>query len=380
MGDDDWRAKCAAVTEQLAALEAEFSEFQDSSKELEKELEQDLAQSTARQKDLARRLEAAELALEAEARKAAALRLDAVKLQERLTQANEDNEAAALRMRELEQHNDDLQRRNRVLEASLIDMQQKLEKALEEAVIVTTERDAAAVAHQEELFRLREHLQLSQQDELALLSKELTSRPLTTPTTAGATAPTSTVAAAAAATTATATAATAHTAVASAAPATQAPAGSAAPPTPVATAASAVATPVRPTPAASTPTSPPGIAAGSAPTSPPTAASGVPVVVRSPRGSTSSWGASPMVRPSTAPLSRIAVAVRPSSLQANGTAALAAEPGVGGSSALPPSRLLLQLDEMVAMVQGLEERLCTQRERRQSQRSSTHLALSLIHI
>ena len=131
------------LTRRNLELEAELEEFQQSSRDLERELEAQLEQSEKRNSDLT--AANSRLTLEVDNLK---LKLNDVttsssehisELEQELRVTKEANEQLILEIRELEQSNDDLERAQRTLAASLEEFESKFNEQIEKNVFLECE-------------------------------------------------------------------------------------------------------------------------------------------------------------------------------------------------------------------------------------------------
>merc|ERR1712063_165290 len=94
------------------------------------------------------------------------------RLQEELRELRELSEALGVEKRKLEQENDDLERRERELSASVHDLQERVDVGTEKSVIMNLELEELRVSSQEVIQRLKDEIR-DQKHELSIRSLEL---------------------------------------------------------------------------------------------------------------------------------------------------------------------------------------------------------------
>lgn len=148
--------------QELDEVETSFSEFQEFSKQLEGELEQELAASEKKHAELLtqhkRLKDEHENSLEKLARLSKESSTLISTLQEEVNKLTQTRNNLTKDIRKLEQENDSLERRERVLSVSVTDLQEKLEKAMEENVWLQSELDEQKVQSEEAVQRLRDEI------------------------------------------------------------------------------------------------------------------------------------------------------------------------------------------------------------------------------
>jgi DNA repair exonuclease SbcCD ATPase subunit len=180
----DWRAKYLEVADVLADTRNELDDFHHSSKELEEELERELERAEKAQKDLKHKVSRAEserdewkvcacvyaISVQAQAAhddgplpQAKFMSLQTThnttttSLQRELDMLRQELQKVKIRLRDLEMGNDDLERNERAVSASLADTESKYSRALEEKILLEHELlDKAGL--EEECQRLKDEL------------------------------------------------------------------------------------------------------------------------------------------------------------------------------------------------------------------------------
>ncbi|EKM83785.1 hypothetical protein AGABI1DRAFT_117260 [Agaricus bisporus var. burnettii JB137-S8] len=174
----DWRAKYHEVVDMLAETRNELEEFQATSKELEAELEADLLRSDKQEKELKAKAEKAESERDEWKSKYMSLQTThnstTTSLQRELDQLRQEHQRIKVELRDLELGADDLERSKRATSSSLVDMEAKYTKTLEEKIILEHELLEKA-SLEEEMQRVRDELRDSQ-DEVSILREQLATR------------------------------------------------------------------------------------------------------------------------------------------------------------------------------------------------------------
>lgn len=159
----------------LAETRAELEDFQQSSKELEEELEQELERTEKAQQDL--RIKAAKAETERDGWKSKFMSLQTThnttttSLQRELDQLRQEQQRVKGQLRELEMGNDDLERSERAISSSLVDIESKYTRALEEKILLEHELlDKASI--EEESQRLKDELR-DANEEIVVLKDQL---------------------------------------------------------------------------------------------------------------------------------------------------------------------------------------------------------------
>jgi len=171
-----WRRKYEDKDKELEELEETFTDFQQSSKELESELERELQTTEKKLKDINsqyHRLKGEQEEMSEKSRRSAD---DAGKkihnLQDDLEAVRKSNKEFRRDKQRLEQENDELERRVRVAEASLHDLSEKLNKTLEENAWLQTELEDRTNRSQETIQRLKDEIR-DLQLEITILNQKL---------------------------------------------------------------------------------------------------------------------------------------------------------------------------------------------------------------
>ncbi|KAF8642358.1 hypothetical protein AX16_009627 [Volvariella volvacea WC 439] len=157
----DWREKYNEVVDMLAETRTELEEFQHASKELEAELENELQRTEKAHQEL--KVKAARAESERDDWKTKFMSLQTThntttaSLQKELDKLRQDYQQIKVQLRELEMGNDDLERSERAVTSSLVDMEAKYTKALEEKILLEHELLEKANL-EEETQRLRDEL------------------------------------------------------------------------------------------------------------------------------------------------------------------------------------------------------------------------------
>ncbi|RPA87784.1 hypothetical protein BJ508DRAFT_64293 [Ascobolus immersus RN42] len=128
---------------QIAELEAELADFQQSSRELETELEKELEASEKQHRDLKNKNEALRYEVEEWKNKYKESKKESnaaqTQLHKEITALRDQNRTITLRLRDIEVQNDDFERQERVVKSSLEDLESKYNQAIERAVMLETE-------------------------------------------------------------------------------------------------------------------------------------------------------------------------------------------------------------------------------------------------
>ncbi|AEO68715.1 uncharacterized protein THITE_2118294 [Thermothielavioides terrestris NRRL 8126] len=150
---------------QYEALEAELSEFQASSKELEAELEKDLDAADKRERALLQKAEGLAYEVEEWKRKYKESKAEAntaqSTLEKEITNLRDANRTLQLKLRDIEVANDDFERQARTTTSSLEDLESKYNVAIERGVMLEEEIKIGEQEREKlrvEAQRLREEL------------------------------------------------------------------------------------------------------------------------------------------------------------------------------------------------------------------------------
>ncbi|KAH7931114.1 hypothetical protein BV22DRAFT_1077896 [Leucogyrophana mollusca] len=157
----DWKAKYNEVADMLAETRAELDEFHTSSKELEEELIKEIERTEKAQQDL--KVKVARTETEKDEWKSKFVSLQTThnttttSLQRELDTVRQECQKLKVQLRDLELGNDDLERNERAVASSLVDVEAKYSRALEEKILLEHELlDKANM--EEELQRLKDEL------------------------------------------------------------------------------------------------------------------------------------------------------------------------------------------------------------------------------
>ncbi|KAF5355686.1 hypothetical protein D9756_003868 [Leucocoprinus leucothites] len=173
----DWRAKYHEIVDILAHTREELEDFQATSRELEAEMEADLDRSAKLEKELREKVGKAETERDEWKSKYMTLQTThnttTTSLQRELDRLRQEHQQTKTALRDLELGADDLERSKRVTSSSLVDMEAKYTKTLEEKILLEHELIEKA-SLEEEMQRIKDELRDSQ-DEIAILREQLAS-------------------------------------------------------------------------------------------------------------------------------------------------------------------------------------------------------------
>lgn len=148
--------------QELDEVESSFSEFQEFSKQLEEEMEQELQASEKKYAELLsqhkRLKEEHENTVERMTRSSKESSTLINNLQEELSRVTQSRNLLQQNIRKLEQENDTLEQRERVLTVSVGDLQDRLERVMEENVWLQSELDEQRIQSDEQIQRLRDEI------------------------------------------------------------------------------------------------------------------------------------------------------------------------------------------------------------------------------
>lgn len=148
--------------QEVDEVESSFSEFQEFSKQLEEEMEQELKGSEKKYSELLsqhkRLKEEHENTVEKAARTSKESSQLINSLQEELSRVTQSRNVLQQNIRKLEQENDTLEQRERVLTVSVSDLQDRLERVMEENVWLQSELDEHKIQSDEQSQRLRDEI------------------------------------------------------------------------------------------------------------------------------------------------------------------------------------------------------------------------------
>ncbi|KAI9634142.1 uncharacterized protein MKK02DRAFT_38814 [Dioszegia hungarica] len=178
-----YRDKYRRVADFLEETRAELDEFQASSKELEDELEKELAATEKQQAELKDRIKR----LEGEKEEWKAKHIGAQKMhsstvsamQREMDNLRSERDKTLVALRDLEMGNDELERNERVAVSSLLDLESKYNRAIEEKTLL--EQEVVQKAEVEEEFqRMKDELR-DANDQISILRDQLSRTALPTP-------------------------------------------------------------------------------------------------------------------------------------------------------------------------------------------------------
>ncbi|KAH7911926.1 hypothetical protein BJ138DRAFT_1149443 [Hygrophoropsis aurantiaca] len=157
----DWKAKYNEVADMLAETRAELDEFHTSSKELEEELIKEIERTEKAQHDLKIKVARSETEKDEWKSKFVSLQTThnttTTSLQRELDTVRQECQKLKVQLRDLELGNDDLERNERAVTSSLVDVEAKYSRTLEEKILLEHELlDKANL--EEELQRLKDEL------------------------------------------------------------------------------------------------------------------------------------------------------------------------------------------------------------------------------
>ncbi|CAG8568743.1 7419_t:CDS:2 [Ambispora leptoticha] len=140
---EHYKTRALELEENLAETQAALEEFQQSSKELEEELERELEQSEKMCRDLKTKNEQLKNEVDVWKQKyyqsKSESNINTTQMQRELDSLRSLKEKFMIQTRELELHNDDLERTERAAQSSLMDLENKYNKAIERNVLLENE-------------------------------------------------------------------------------------------------------------------------------------------------------------------------------------------------------------------------------------------------
>ncbi|OCF44664.1 hypothetical protein I317_01551 [Kwoniella heveanensis CBS 569] len=178
-----YREKYRQAMDMLSETRAELEEFQQSSRELEDEMEQELAANEKQQDELKERIK--RLDAEKEEWKAKQIALQKMHssttaaMQREMDNLRSERDKTLVALRDLEMGNDELERNERVAVSSLLDLESKYNRAIEEKTLLEQE----VVQRQEleeECQRLKDDMR-DANNEISILRDQLARQTLPTP-------------------------------------------------------------------------------------------------------------------------------------------------------------------------------------------------------
>lgn len=161
--------------QEVDEIEHNFADFQQFSKQLEDEMEQELQASEKKHSDLESKYKRLrddyEKLMDKSSTQSKESSLLISTLQEELNKVTQQRNSLQKDLRRLEQENDTLERRERMLTTSVADMQERLEKVMEENVWVQSELDEQSAQADESVQRLRDEIR-DLKLEIAIIEKK----------------------------------------------------------------------------------------------------------------------------------------------------------------------------------------------------------------
>lgn len=161
--------------QELDEADRNFADFQQFSKQLEDEMEQELQASEKKFADLEskykRLKDEYERLVDKSSKQSKEQSLLISTLQEELNKVTQQRNSMQKDLRRLEQENDGLEQRERMLSTSVADLQERLEKVMEENVWVQTELDEHNAQANESAQRLRDEIR-DLKLEIAIMEKK----------------------------------------------------------------------------------------------------------------------------------------------------------------------------------------------------------------
>ncbi|WVR00145.1 hypothetical protein IAU59_007287 [Kwoniella sp. CBS 9459] len=178
-----YREKYRQAMDMLSETRAELEEFQQSSRELEDEMEQELAANEKQQDELRERIKRIEAEKEEWKAKQIALQKmhssTTAAMQREMDNLRSERDKTLVALRDLEMGNDELERNERVAVSSLLDLESKYNRAIEEKTLLEQE----VVQRQEleeECQRLKDEMR-DANSEISILRDQLARQTLPTP-------------------------------------------------------------------------------------------------------------------------------------------------------------------------------------------------------
>eukprot|EP01027_Heterolobosea_sp_BB2_P006349 GEZU01009604.1.p1 GENE.GEZU01009604.1~~GEZU01009604.1.p1 ORF type:complete len:184 (-),score=41.78 GEZU01009604.1:57-608(-) len=129
-----WRQKYEETNEELQRVQADFSEFQETAKELEAALEQELKEAEAKSQEQQAKVNKLTKENELLKQKVKEFSAESVSLQNQIASLRSEKAQWLETKRQLEQTNDDLERKERMADATVQSLREALEKAIESSV------------------------------------------------------------------------------------------------------------------------------------------------------------------------------------------------------------------------------------------------------
>lgn len=166
--------------QEVDELENNFADFQQFSKQLEDEMEQELQATEKKHAEMESKYKRLrddyEKLMDKSSTQSKESSLLISTLQEELNKVTQQRNSLQKDLRRLEQENDTLERRERMLTTSVADMQERLEKVMEENVWVQSELDEQSAQADESVQRLRDEIR-DLKLEIAIMEQKKSSTP-----------------------------------------------------------------------------------------------------------------------------------------------------------------------------------------------------------
>ncbi|WWD19676.1 hypothetical protein CI109_104138 [Kwoniella shandongensis] len=170
-----YREKYRQALDMLTETRAELEEFQQSSKELEDEMEQELASNDKQQAELREKIKRLEVEKDDWKSKQIALQKmhssTTANMQREMDNLRSERDKTLVALRDLEMGNDELERNERVAVSSLLDLESKYNRAIEEKTLLEQEIIQKQEL-EEECQRLKDDMR-DANNEIAILKDQL---------------------------------------------------------------------------------------------------------------------------------------------------------------------------------------------------------------
>ncbi|XP_030385279.1 nuclear distribution protein nudE homolog isoform X2 [Scaptodrosophila lebanonensis] len=150
-----WKERSKLYHKEWTDVKQEFDEYVEQSREMEAEMDATLEQKQSIIKDLRAKLNMIEKENESLKLKLDSHGIEMSNLEKQLDTVKKDRDSMREYLRQLEQKNDDLERAHRILNESIVDFENMLDKAYEKNALLEMEVDEKEVL-QEKLQRLME--------------------------------------------------------------------------------------------------------------------------------------------------------------------------------------------------------------------------------
>ncbi|WRT70183.1 uncharacterized protein IL334_007177 [Kwoniella shivajii] len=178
-----YREKCRQSMDMLTETRAELEEFQQSSKELEDEMEQELASNEKVQGELKEKIKRLEIEKEEWKSKQIALQKlhssTTAAMHREMDNLRSERDKTLVALRDLEMGNDELERNERVAVSSLLDLESKYNRAIEEKTLLEQEI-VQKQEMEEECQRLKDEMR-DANNEISILRDQISRMTLPTP-------------------------------------------------------------------------------------------------------------------------------------------------------------------------------------------------------